>query len=109
MTLPRLSHLYMGTERAQSVEITESIRAIYETSHVLDEQVGGTDWDEEQDNFRSLSSTGTPEKTRHSLMKTHQASIYSSVCIELFFDHIMNEHQNKIVELEKSKYTIGVA
>ena len=29
------------------------------------------------------------------------------VLIELLFNHIMSERENKIVELEKSKYTIG--
>ena len=29
------------------------------------------------------------------------------VLIELLFNHIISERENKIVELEKSKYTIG--
>ena len=48
-------------------------------------------------------------------MRTYQASVYFIrplcvkvlVLIELLFNHIMSERENKIVELEKSKYTIG--
>ena len=112
---PRYSHLYKRTERAQSAEITESIRAIYGTSHVLEEHVGGSSWDEEQDNSRSLSSTGNSQGD-----EVFTDEDISSLCvfiwplcgkvlvlIELLFNHIMSERENKIVELEKSKYTIG--
>ena len=87
------------------------------TSHVLEEQVEGASWDEEQDNSLSLSSTGNSQGD-----EVFTDEDISSLCvfiwplcgkvlvlIELLFNHIMSERENKIVELEKSKYTIGVA
>ena len=95
---PRYSHLYKRTERAQSAEITESIRAIYGTSHVLEEHVGGSSWDEEQDNSRSLSSTGNSQGEE----------VFTDFGLfELFSEHNTSEHENKIVELEKFRHTIG--
>ena len=111
---PRYSHLYKRTERAQSAEITESIRAIYGTSHVLEEHVGGSSWDEEQDNSRSLSSTGNSQGEE--VFTDEEASAYVFICplcgndfglFELFSEHNTSEHENKIVELEKFRYTIG--
>ena len=96
--VPRYIQLHKRTGRAQSVEIKESIRAIYETSHVLAEQVGSTSWDEEQDSSRSLSSTRTPKEMRYSLMNT-QAYVF--ICPLCGKDFVL------IVELEKSNYTIG--
>ena len=111
---PRYSHLYKRTERAQSAEITESIRAIYGTSHVLDEQGGGSSWDEEQDNSRSLSSTGTSQGEELCTDEDARANIFiCPLCGEdfnlfkLFSKHNINEHENKILELEKFKYIIG--
>ena len=100
LMVPRYIQLHKRTGRAQSVEIKESIRAIYETSHVLAEQVGSTSWDEEQDNSRSLSSTRTPKpwEMRYSLMNT-QAYVFICPLCGKDFVHI--------VELEKSNYTIG--
>ena len=84
LILARYSHLYERPEKATSVEIKESIRAMYGTSHVLDEQDRGTSsswgeeqvgdtshvleeqvegtsssWGEKEDNLRSLSSSGS--------------------------------------------------
>ena len=57
---------------------------------------------------------GTPKKKNYVLMKT-QEPIYSSarfvaktsIPFKLFSKHNINEHENKILELEKFKYIIG--
>ena len=114
LMLPRYSHLYKRTERAQSAEITESIRAIYGTSHDLDQHVGGSRWDEEQDNSRALSSTGNSQREELCTDEDARANIFiCPLCGEdfslfkLFSKHNINEHENKILELEKFKYIIG--
>ena len=114
--LPRYSHLYKGTERARSLEIKESIRAMYGTSHVLEEQDGGTSssWGEEQDNSRSLSSSGSSRGEEVFTDEDAGANIFiCPLCgedfglFELFSEHNTRNHKGKIVHLEEFKYTIG--
>ena len=113
---PRYSHLYKRTERATSVEIKESIRAMYGTRHVLEEQDRSTSssWGEEQDNSRSLSSSGSSRGEEVFTDEDAGANIFiCPVCgedfglFELFSKHNTGEHEGKIVHLEEFKYTIG--
>ena len=113
---PRYSHLYKRTERATSLDITESIRAMYGTNHVLEEQVEGTSssWEEKLDNSRSLSSSGSSRGEEVFTDEDTGANIFiCPLCgedfglFELFSKHNTREHEGKIVELEQFKYTIA--
>ena len=108
--------MYKRTERATSLEITESIRAMYGTSHVLEEQAEGTSssWEEKQDNSRSLSSSGSSRGEEVFTDEDTGANIFiCPLCgedfglFELFSKHNTREHEGKIVELEEFKYTIA--
>ena len=116
--LPRYSHLYERPEKATSVEIKESIRAMYGTSHVLEEQVElegtSSSWEEKQDNSRSLSSSGSSRGEEVFTDEDAGANIFiCPLCgedfglFELFSKHNTSEHEGKIVHLEEFKYTIG--
>ena len=85
------------------------------TSHVPEEQVEGTSssW-EEQDNSRSLSSSGSSRGEEVFTDEDAGANIFiCPVCgedfglFELFSKHNTGEHEGKIVHLEEFKYTIG--
>ena len=110
--LTRYRHLYKRTEKLTSEEITQSIRAIFGTAHILDEAPeNGSEVEPEMSDAQS--NTGN---TFEEAVNDENVGVNIFICplcgqdfshVGSFSDHNKREHKNKIVQLEMFSYAAG--
>ena len=108
----RYRHLYNRTEELTSVEITQSIRAIFGTSHILDVSP--------ENSYEGESEITEAQSTKKSAFEDpvtdDNMSVNIFICslcgqdfnhVGSFSNHNKREHDNKIVQLEMFSYLAG--
>ena len=103
----RYRHLYKRTEEFTSIEITQSIRAIFGTAHILDAS-------SENSYEGEFESSEAPSNTRSAFDDNTSVNIFiCPLCgqdfshMGSFLNHNKREHESKIVKLEMFSYEVG--
>ena len=107
----RYRHLYKKTEELKSAEITQSIREIFGTAHILDVLPENSSEVEPDNSDDELSTRNAPEE-----VVTEDKRVDIFICplcgkdfgvIGTFSEHNKREHNNRIGRLEMFSYDAG--